>query len=281
MVAREEQRPLGPVAEGAKPRASGVRKGVLQGIGFAILSGEFPEGSALPGKDVLMRRFGVSSTPLREALQALAAKGLIAARTKVGTWVREEVHWNMFDADILDWRLEAGIDGAFLGKLFEMRQSVEPTAAALAADCRTAAQVQALREASDAMTGAGSDMVRFTAADLDLHLLVLAASANPFMQSFGAVIRTALAASFSSSAPASDPERARVAVEEHVAIVDAIAERRPQAAAEAMEAVIRTGWRNVGGDLGQPLAGLAVAAFRPMVAGRTRTVRERLRRDAT
>ena len=228
-----------------------------------------------------MRRFGVSSTPLREALQALAAKGLIAARTKVGTWVREEVHWNMFDADILDWRLEAGIDGAFLGKLFEMRQSVEPTAAALAADCRTAGQVQALREASNAMTEAGSDMVRFTAADLDLHILVLAASANPFMQSFGAVIRTALAASFSSSAPAADPERARLAVEEHVAIVEAIAERRPQAAAEAMEAVIRTGWRNVGGDLGQPLAGLAVAAFRPMVADQTRTARKRLRRDAT
>ena len=124
-------------------------------------------------------------------------------------------------------------------------------------------------------------MVRFTAADLDLHLLVLAASGNPFMQSFGAVIRTALAASFSSSAPASDPARARVAIEEHVAIVEAIADRRPRAAAEAMEAVIRTGWRNVGGDLGQPLAGLTVAAFRPMAAGRARTNRERHRLDGT
>ncbi len=228
-----------------------------------------------------MRRFGVSSTPLREALQALAAKGLIAARTKVGTWVREEVHWNMFDADILDWRLEAGIDGAFLGKLFEMRQSVEPTAAALAADCRTPRQVQALRQAAEGMTGAGSDMVRFTAADLDLHLLVLAASGNPFMQSFGAVIRTALAASFSSSAPASDPERARVAIEEHVAIVEAIAAQRPRAAAEAMEAVIRTGWRNVGGIVGQPLAGLSVAAFGPMATGRAAMLRPRLSRDGS
>ena len=38
----------------------------------------------------------------------------------------------MFDADILSWQLETGVDAAFLAKLFEMRQTLEPMAAAVA-----------------------------------------------------------------------------------------------------------------------------------------------------
>src|SRR5262245_19661596 len=106
---------------------------VARGIGLAIVSGEIAVRSTLPAKDVLMQRFGVSNTSLREALQTLTAKGLIEARTKIGTWVLDKSRWNMFDADILSWQLESGVDPAFLARLFEMRQSLEPMAAAVAA----------------------------------------------------------------------------------------------------------------------------------------------------
>ena len=243
-----------------RPRATSAHRAVLKGIGFAILSGEFPEGSPLPAKEILMRRFGVSNTPLREALQSLAAKGLIAAKTKVGTWVRDEAHWNMFDPDILNWRLEVGIDQAFLAKLFEMRQTFEPVAAAVAAMRRTEAQLAELRTLVDAMAAAKSNKQDFTDVDVALHLLVLAMSDNPFMQSIGALIRTALAASFTSSAPTDDPQRADQAVEQHATIVEAIARRDPQAAADAMMYVIQQGWLNIGGQL-DDLARLAVTNF--------------------
>ncbi len=233
---------------------------MLKGIGFAILSGEFPGGSPLPGKDVLMRRFGVSNTPLREALQSLASKGLIAAKTKVGTWVRDEAHWNMFDPDILNWRLEIGIDEAFLAKLFEMRQTFEPVAAAVAATRRTDRQIADLRALVGAMAEAKASKQKFTEIDVALHLLVLAASGNPFMQSIGALIRTALAASFASSAPTDDPQRAAQAVDQHATIVEAIARRDPQAAADAMMFVIQQGWVNIGGRVDQ-LARLTVDSF--------------------
>lgn len=243
-----------------RPRTATAHNAVLKGIGLAILSGEFPEGSPLPGKDVLMRRFGVSNTPLREALQSLASKGLIAAKTKIGTWVRDEAHWNMFDPEILKWRLELGIDQAFLGKLFEMRQTFEPVAAAVAAVRRSDAQISELQALVDAMAGAKADKQRFTEVDVALHLLVLTASGNPFMQSIGALIRTALAASFASSAPTDDPDRAAVAVDEHATIVDAIARRDPQSAADAMMFVIQRGWLNIGGRL-DPLARLRAETF--------------------
>lgn len=243
-----------------RPRTSRAHQSVLTGIGIAIVSGEFPGGSVLPPKDVLMRRFGVSNTPLREALQSLASKGLIAARTRVGTWVRDETDWNMFDPDILAWRLEVGIDHAFLGKLFEIRQTLEPAAAAIAATRRSDAQVEELRAIMTAMERALSSKAGFTEADLALHLMVLAASGNPFMQSIGALIRTALAVSFESSSPTEDPARARLAVKQHAAIVEAIAAHDPQRAADAMMDVIGQGWRNNGGTL-DPLMRLDMRDF--------------------
>ena len=234
-------------------RSTSAHQAVLRGIGLAIVSGEFPGGSVLPGKEALMQRFGVSNTPLREALQSLASKGLIAAKTKVGTWVRPEAEWNMFDPDLLAWRLEIGIDHGFLAKLFEMRQTLEPVAAALAAIRRTDEQVAELRRLVDAMAAARADKAEFTRVDVALHVLVLAASANPFMQSIGALIQTALSASFTSSAPTDDARRAADAVRQHAAIVDAIAARESQAAFDAMMFVIRQGWINIGGRH-EPLA---------------------------
>jgi DNA-binding FadR family transcriptional regulator len=242
-----------------EPRSA--HKLVSQGIGRAIVSGEFPVGFTLPNKEVLMRRFGVSNTSLREALQTLTAKGLLAAKTKVGFWVLDESHWNMFDADILTWRLEVGVDKTFLAKLFEMRQALEPLAAAVAALRHTDDHLARLRQWADEMARAGQDKKRFTDADVAFHLCVLEASCNPFMQSIGALISAALAASFALSAPTDDADVAAIAHREHLAIVEAIASRDGQAAADAMAEVIRTGWANADGQDTKPLAALALEDF--------------------
>src|SRR6187200_2604436 len=89
----------------APARSRSAHDVVAQGIGLGILEGEFSIGSTLPGDAELMQRFGVSRTSLREALKTLAAKGLIESKTKVGTRVLEETRWNMFDPDLLTWRL--------------------------------------------------------------------------------------------------------------------------------------------------------------------------------
>jgi DNA-binding FadR family transcriptional regulator len=214
---------------------------VAHGIGRGILEGEFAVGSTLPGDAELMDRFGVSRTALREAMKTLAAKGLIESKARVGTRVLGEKRWNMFDPEILAWRLQLGVHRTFLASLFEIRQALEPLAAAAAASYRSEADLEAI-------AGAWADMGRqpatrdsFTAADLAFHRAILDASANPFLRSIGSVIEAALATSFTISSPVDDPEQLALSSRQHRRVLDAIAAGNPQAASDAMTAVILQG----------------------------------------
>lgn len=211
---------------------------VAHGIGQNIMRGRFPVGSILPGDAELMELFGVSRTALREALKTLAAKGLIESKTKVGTKVLDRNNWNMFDADILEWRLEMGVDAQFLGWLFEIRQALEPFACATAALRRTPKQLEIIRTALDAMYSCATNRQGFTKADLAFHQAILEASSNPFLQSIGSVIGAALATSFTISSPVSSDNRFEKAMQLHQAVFDAIEKADPQGASDAMSVLI-------------------------------------------
>jgi DNA-binding FadR family transcriptional regulator len=229
-----------PQLTGASPSRS-AHDLVTHGIGRAIVEGEFPVGSTLPGDAELMERFGVSRTALREAMKTLAAKGLIEPKTKVGTRVLGEKNWNMFDADILSWRLQHGVDRSFLESLFEIRQALEPLGAASAAVHRKDADIRRMEGAWDRMRLPDHSRDSFTQADLAFHRAILEASANPFLQSMGSVIEAALAVSFSLSAPIDDPDRFELSGRQHRAVLDAIVEQDPPAASQAMSVVILQG----------------------------------------
>ena len=76
---------------------------VAREIARLILTGVWNEGSVLPREIELAVQFGVSRTSIRESLSILKAKGLIAAKQKAGTHVRERINWNMLDAELLEW----------------------------------------------------------------------------------------------------------------------------------------------------------------------------------
>jgi DNA-binding FadR family transcriptional regulator len=211
---------------------------VAHGIGHSIMQGRFPVGSILPGDAELMELFGVSRTALREAMKTLAAKGLIESKTRVGTKVLDRHNWNMFDADIIEWHLELGVDAQFLGWLFEIRQALEPLACATAALRRSPEQLDAMHTALQAMYGFEKSRQGFTKADLAFHQAILEASGNPFLQSIGSVIGAALATSFTISSPVSSDESFRTVMGQHQAVFDAIRDGKPSAASDAMAALI-------------------------------------------
>jgi DNA-binding FadR family transcriptional regulator len=211
---------------------------VAHGIGQNIMRGRFAVGSTLPGDAELMELFGVSRTALREALKTLAAKGLIESKTKVGTKVLDRHNWNMFDADILEWHLEMGVDAQFLGWLFEIRQTLEPFACASAALRRTPGQLERMREALQGMYGCAASRQGFTKSDLAFHQAILEASGNPFLQSIGSVIGAALATSFTISSPVSSDDRFASVMKQHQAVFDAIEQQDPQGASDAMSFLI-------------------------------------------
>ena len=102
---------------------------IARAIGKEILTGVWAPGATLPPEAVLMQRFGVSRTVLREVMKTLSAKGLVVLKTRVGTRVMNSSSWNFFDAELLGWRVEIGLDEEFRRSLLEIRLAVEPAAA--------------------------------------------------------------------------------------------------------------------------------------------------------
>lgn len=92
-----------------------------------ILSGELQPGAVIQQRE-LAGRIGISTTPLREALRRLKSEGLVEL----------DAHR---DARIAPLRAEEARD------LLELRMSLDPLAARLAAQRRTNADIQAIRAA--------------------------------------------------------------------------------------------------------------------------------------
>lgn len=222
-----------------RPRTSHAL--VVEALGRDIVTGVIAEGAILPGDSELSARFEVSRTVLREAMKTLAAKRLIEPKAKVGTRVLDRASWNFFDSQVLGWRLEAGLDRAFIDHLAEMRSALEPAAAAMAAQRVEPGELAALYELAERFDDPRHTPESIAAVDLAFHLAIVHASRNPFMRSIVGLIETALAVSFRLSSPAASPRLVAECAANHRLIVDAIAAKDPAAAADAMGRVIRVG----------------------------------------
>jgi DNA-binding FadR family transcriptional regulator len=147
-------------------------------LGVAILSGERAPGSILDGEIALSEALGVSRGVCREAMQVLAAKGLVESRPKMGTRVLPRDRWNLLDPDVLAWAFAGEPDIGFVRGLFELRSIVEPAAAALAAERRDDGDVDALSEALNRMQEHTLASESGRAADRDFHTAILRATRN-------------------------------------------------------------------------------------------------------
>lgn len=218
---------------------------IVRALAQDILTGRLAPGEKLPLEADLLERFGVSRTALREGLKTLAAKGFLSVKTRVGTRVTEPVHWNYFDKEVLTWQVSGGMDADFRRQLAEVRRAVEPAAAALAAQRRTAKDLAEMRAAVQAMRIEERSEYAFAQADLALHLIIGAASQNPMMRSLASVIETALLEVFTLSPPTRNLKLHGETVDAHERIVDCIEARDGSGAAEAMIAVIDAGYGRV------------------------------------
>jgi DNA-binding FadR family transcriptional regulator len=231
-------------------RVLSAHEQIVRALAQDILSGRLPPGEKLPVEADLLDRFGVSRTALREALKTLAAKGFLVVKTKVGTRVTDPLHWNYFDKEVLAWHVSGGMKADFRRHLSEVRRAFEPAAAALAAQHRTAADLQVMRAAVDMMRRETASEYAFAQADLALHLAIGAASQNPMMRSLASVIETALLEAFTLSPPTRAPHLHRETVEAHERVVDCIEAGDPAGAAAAMLAVIEAGHQRIEAEMG-------------------------------
>ncbi|CAN7295271.1 MULTISPECIES: FadR/GntR family transcriptional regulator [Ensifer] len=238
---------LETVLSGTRKRTSHAH--VVDQLGKAIVSGEFPIGSILPGDPELAARFKVSRTVLREAMKTLAAKGLVVPRARIGTRVTPRNDWNLFDNDILTWHFECGVDEEFLYHLSEVRLAFEPHAAALAARNASEAEISRMMRLAVAMGEAGHTAESLAFADLKFHLSIAEASGNPFMRTVGGLIEAALVGIFKLSSPVEEKGGVDEVARNHIRIVEEIGRRDEAGARAAMENVIKIGRERVRGAL--------------------------------
>ncbi len=178
-----------------RPAARNYHSYVINEVGRAIVSGDMPVGSSLPGDAEMMDRFGVSRTVLREALKTLEAKGLVEARAKVGTRVLPQARWNLFDRQILAWKLESGPSPAFLASVQTIRESREVHAARLATRHREAEHVRLLNYWLNQHTVMAHQPEPFAMAEFEIHRVVAEASGNPFLRAASAILEFGVAVS--------------------------------------------------------------------------------------
>ncbi|MCJ2012279.1 FadR/GntR family transcriptional regulator [Methylobacterium sp. J-076] len=179
---------------GLPPPAPGQRihGSVARTLGIAILSGLHAPGAVLPGEIEFSEQLGISRTAYREAVRILSAKGLVESRPKTGTRVSARSRWNLLDPDILAWAFEAEPSETFIRDLFELRQIVEPAAAALAAERRSSVDIARMGHALEEMARYGLAVPEGRAADRAFHHAVLEATRNAPLLSLSSSIVAAV-----------------------------------------------------------------------------------------
>lgn len=171
----------------------GIHGRLVNELGHAIVSGELIAGDTVDTEELAASR-DVSRTVVRETLKVLAGKGLVDARPRRGTYVRERDNWNLLDPDVLRWQFESVDDPTLLEKLHEVRVMVEPAAAELAAQRRTDADVIELFDAIEGMDAGEEQADSIAEADLRFHLGLIAATHNELVQQLSIVIGIGLSA---------------------------------------------------------------------------------------
>lgn len=233
-------------------------------------------GQLEPGMQLVNRKLadeiGMSMTPVREAVTRLASEGLVEHVPGAGSFVRR-------------------ISRQELAELYDVREALEPVAAACAAEHATATEIAELREivansfgiirdiaASAAGHADGPQMALWLESDRRFHEVVFRASRNRWLSKIATDMKL-LAFGFS-------PQRrlphlltvpaAVVTWRCHRRLVRAIARRDAEAAADTVRTHVRVGKQEVFARLAE--AGDLPATERAVAGQRARTPR---RNDAT
>jgi GntR family transcriptional repressor for pyruvate dehydrogenase complex len=226
-----------PIRGGAMYKAvqtSRLYEQIVRQIQDSIESGALKEGDQLPVERELAVQFKVSRTAVREAMKALHEKGLIEAYPGRGTFIASNAARSI--QKTLDRMIRGGPADSTI-HLVVLREILEPEIAALAAQQSDKETLSALREAIAVMDAAQKDAEAFIEGDLDFHLALAEAAANPLILSLiDSIVGLLREQRTRIYLVEGGPERGQY---HHKRILDAIEHRDSTGAREAMKAHLK------------------------------------------
>lgn len=223
-------------AAGEGGRAAGLHARLLASLGPAITAGEYPPGTVLR-TDELAERYEVSRTVAREAVRVLESMHLVESRRRVGVRIRPAEEWNVFDPQVITWRLEGADRSRQLRSLTVLRSAVEPAAARLAAQQAGPEECAQLTEEALGMvaTSRGQQLENYLVHDITFHRVLLRASGNEMFARLGDVVAAILAGRTEHEVMFSDPRQEAVTM--HVQVAEAIREGDGARAEDVMRTI--------------------------------------------
>lgn len=221
----------------AASRGRGLHGQLVQQLGQMIVSGDLGADRPLVPEEI-GQRFEVSRTVVRESLRVLEAKGLVSARPNVGTRVRPVSDWNLLDPDIIEWRAFGPQRDNQRRELSELRWTIEPLAARLAAGHGREEVQQRLCDMVEIMSHAMAqgDALTYARADNEFHAMLIQIAGNRMLEHLSGIVSAALQVSGGPVTACDRPSEASLA--QHARIVDALGTGDGGAAETAMRQLL-------------------------------------------
>ncbi len=218
---------------------------VLDALGPEICNGALPAGTIFTMESI-EARFQVSRPVVREALRGLQVLGLIQSKRRVGVTVQPLESWNVFDSQVIRWRLAGTSRVAQLRSLTELRSAVEPAAARIAAMRTSLGEASRLVALSGKLWQAGKegDNVEFLRLDRLFHASVLSMSGNEMFSRMHHLVHEVLTGRMQYGLMPRYP--APEALQLHVDIATSIQAGDADHAAAAMLAIMDRSMREMG-----------------------------------
>ncbi len=224
-----------PAAFGTIRKAPNLTAGLIETLVAQIESGDLAPGQRLPTEQAIVSATGVSRTVVREALASLRARGMITTRQGLGAFVAETALPRSFSIE--PDKLESIAD---VLQVLELRLSLEVEAAGLAAERRSAADLERMEAAQAAFVAAIDAPGAGAEEDLAFHRAILVATGNAYFARvfdvFGSLIIPRQRIRLAAMAAEEQQRYLRRVQREHEAMLAAIRAADPAAARRAARA---------------------------------------------
>ncbi len=217
----------------------GLVEAIMRKLETALLDGSYGANARMPAERTLAARFGVSRNTVREALQRLAARGLLRIRPGAGVFVTDQLR----TGTVSPWRQLVADHPAVRDDVLEFRHVLEGATAYFAAQRADDDDRQRIRGALRELESARAlgDQQAEAAADARLHEAIALASHNTmFLHLHTSVIgmlREHITINGTGLREA-DADTSAHLLSQHRTVCEAICGQRPEEARTAMQSHI-------------------------------------------
>jgi len=223
-----------------------------------IEGGDLPPGGQLPAQRELAALLGVGRSSVREATNALVARGYLDVIQGKGTFVRPTPTPSAKGGAAA--HLQTVLEAGSILELMEAREFLECTSAELAARRADPAAVERMVAAVEAIRASDDDIENFLSADLNFHLALAEATDNTVIAEMTKLVIDQIHrhhASFASTLLS--PKAREKTFRSAGRIVDCVSAGDSRSASESMREHLRA----VGAELKELIAAAGHGASRP------------------